>query len=56
MDENNKQASRQTKTGQVEVLNQEAWAVRVSDSIRALELSKEAVRLSTAIRYTKGKG
>ena len=35
-------------------LNKEAWSVRVSNSVRALELSDEAVKLATGINYAKG--
>jgi signal transduction histidine kinase len=39
----------------IDQLNAQAWDVRVSDSTLAFELSKEAVRLSREISYTKTK-
>ena len=44
----------QSEKDKIDLLNQEAWDVRVSDSTRAFELSKEAVRLARDIAYTKG--
>lgn len=38
----------------IDRLNSEAWAVRVSDSTKALSLSKEAVALSRLVDYRKG--
>ena len=39
----------------IDLLNQQAWDIRVSDSNKAQALSKEAVELSEKINYTKGK-
>jgi len=39
----------------IDQLNSQAWDVRVSDSTLAFELSKEAVKLSREIGYTKTK-
>ncbi len=40
--------------GKIDMLNQQAWDLRVSDSTQAFELSKEAVALARDIGYTKG--
>ena len=39
----------------IDQLNSQAWDVRVSDSTLAFELSKEAVKLSSEVSYTKTK-
>jgi signal transduction histidine kinase len=39
---------------QIEQLNQEAWHIRVNDSVKALALSGQAILASRAIDYTKG--
>ena len=44
----------QFQKDKIDLLNQQAWDVRVIDSTRAFELSKEAVRLAGDIAYTKG--
>ena len=41
--------------GKIDQLNQQAWEVRVSDSNRAFDLSKEALALSETINYIRGK-
>ncbi|PRY14298.1 tetratricopeptide repeat protein [Pontibacter ummariensis] len=46
-------ASAPTET--VDLLNQQAWELRVSNSARAFELSKEALDLAEGMAYTKGK-
>jgi len=38
----------------IDQLNQEAWNVRVNDSPRAFELSRESVNLARSISYSKG--
>src|SRR6185503_1035759 len=38
----------------VDDLNQQAWSIRVHDSNRSFELSKEALELARSINYTKG--
>jgi signal transduction histidine kinase len=38
----------------IDNLNAEAWAIRVQDSAKAMELSKQAVALASDIDYTKG--
>jgi hypothetical protein len=38
----------------IDQLNNDSWAARVSNSVQALELSKEAVELSRSITYKKG--
>src|SRR5262245_3812050 len=38
----------------IDLLNQQAWDVRVSDTTRAYDLSKEALTLARDINYTKG--
>ena len=38
----------------IDDLNQQAWNIRVTDSPRAFELSKESVERSRNINYTKG--
>ena len=50
MDDNRKKSVE----SKIDVLNQQAWDLRVSDSPKALELSKEAVTLARDIGYTKG--
>ena len=44
----------QSTEQKINELNTEAWNIRVSNSIRALELSEEAVKLATGINYAKG--
>ncbi|ULQ52931.1 tetratricopeptide repeat protein [Flavihumibacter fluvii] len=39
---------------QIELLNQEAWDIRVNDSVKALLLSEEAINKSRPINYEKG--
>ena len=39
----------------IDQLNQQAWQIRVSNSIMAHSLSEEAVELSKNINYQKGK-
>ena len=48
------QTNMQFLKDKIDQLNRQAWDVRVSDSPVAFELSKEAVRLSREIAYTKG--
>jgi tetratricopeptide (TPR) repeat protein len=38
----------------IDQLNNDSWAARVSNSVQAFELSKEAVELSRSITYKKG--
>src|SRR5687767_9112113 len=38
----------------IDDLNQQAWNVRVSDSPKSFELSKQAVEMARSINYTKG--
>jgi len=44
----------QLKEKKIDDLNQEAWNIRVNDSPRAFELSKESVQRSRSINYSKG--
>ena len=38
----------------IDDLNQQAWNIRVNDSPKAFELSKESVELAKKINYSKG--
>ncbi len=41
-------------TPDIDQLNKEAWSINRSDALRAIELSEEALRKSTEIKYKKG--
>lgn len=45
----------ETLRDKVNQLNNQAWEMRVSDSITAQQLSKEAIDIAESCNYTKGK-
>jgi two-component system, NtrC family, sensor kinase len=48
--------NRQVLQDKIDQLNQQAWDVRVYDSLKSSELSKESVELSRSINYHSGLG
>src|SRR5664279_3003678 len=44
----------QSSCNKIDLLNQQAWEIRISDSNKAFQLSKEAIGFSRKINYEKG--